>query len=278
MKLSRLFAAIVMATWMAATPVSADSSATVTEAVNDVSHGSKNSGKSPAHVGTAVFDGQYLETGMQSRAEIRLPTASITRLGANTSFNYSVGSNTVDLREGVILFCKPKNSTTTLRVETAAVTAGITGTTGFMSVTGSGKKKTYVFGIIEGHAVASADGKPFLVTTGEIIEFRPGMQPFKFAFDVPRFVKSSPLLHKYKSTLPNQSAIDHAVAEYNDDLSRGFITKPKGSIDYSGDIPVLANVAFDSAQNAKGRPTAQPTAPPPPPPPSGTYSPSSFGP
>jgi hypothetical protein len=224
----------------------ADQEAKVTEAVNQVKHGLQSSNIStPAHEGTLLHDGEFIKTESISRAEMQLPSTSVTRIGANTIFNYTVDSNLIDLREGTILFCKPKSAGRELQIKTAAVTAGITGTTGFMSVQGGGKKKTYIFGIIEGHATANADGKLFLVGAGEIIEFRTGANPFKFSFDLPRFVKSSSLLHKYKSKLTNQSEIDRAVAEYQDDLSRGFIIPPKSGIDYSSDVPIFASPAYD---------------------------------
>ena len=252
--------------------VHADQAAKVTVAVNDVTHGKTSSGgSSAAGVGTLIHDGDYLETHAKSRAELQLPTtgATITRLGASTIFNYSASSNTVDLQQGDILFCKPSNAQK-LNIMTAAVTAGITGTTGFVSVQNTGKKTTYVLGLIEGHAIAHADGHPFPLGPGDVIQFTPGQKPFSYSFDIPRLVKSSPLITKFNSTLPNQSAIDKALAEYADDVSRGFITAPSNSITYSGGIPVLSGPAFSSAQNAQAQGKGG-TAPPPPPPPSNPY-------
>jgi hypothetical protein len=238
-----------------------DASAKVTEAVNIVEHGPQGTTDySPARQGTPVHDGEQLKTGERSRAEMKLPNLTITRLGADTIYNYSAGSNTIDLQEGDILFCKPKDARQ-LNIKTAAVTAGITGTTGFVSVRGSGSKKTYIFGIIEGHAKATADGKNYSVGAGDILEFKPGSKPFTFAFDVPRFVKSSALLNRFKGTLPNQSAIDAELFNYQAMVSRGFIEPPSHAIDYSGDIPILSRPAYDSAQNSQGA-----KAPPPPPP------------
>ena len=151
----------------------------MTEVVNQVDYGAKSSGKSPASVGTEVRDGQFLETESQSRAALLLPTTSITRLGSNTVFNYSSESNTIDLQQGTILFCKPKGASG-LNIMTAGISASISGTTGFVSVKGEGSKTTYIFGIIEGHATAHADEHPFLVGSGEILEFKGGAKPFHF--------------------------------------------------------------------------------------------------
>ncbi|HEV3273032.1 MAG TPA: FecR domain-containing protein [Candidatus Methylacidiphilales bacterium] len=241
----------------------ADDAAKVTEAVNDVEHGSKESATTPVTTGTRVHDGEYIETGVKSRAELLLPTTSITRLGANTVFNYSVDSNTVDLQAGTILFCKPKDARR-LNIKTEAVTAGIVGTTGFVSVhTDKAHQTTYIFGLVEGHATATAGGKNFPVGPGDVLEFRPGMKGVVFAFDVPRFVKSSPLFTRFHGHLPTQSEIDRELARYEDDVDRGFIQPPSQGIDYSGDIPLISTTAYDSALNAQGQPKGN--APPPPP-------------
>jgi hypothetical protein len=230
----------------------ADQPSTVILAVNVVDHGSSVAdATTPASKGTSVHDGEYLKTGGQSRAELLLPSTSVTRLGAYTIFNYSAASNTVDLQAGTILFCKPKRSDQELFIKAAAVTAGITGTTGFVSIQGEGKRKTYILGLIEGHAIAHADDHPFPLGPGDVLEFRPGGKAFTFAFDVPRFVKSTTLIKSFHSTLPNQSAIDAELESYADDVSRGFIVAPSKSIDYSGDIPLLSTPAYDSAQNSQ---------------------------
>jgi hypothetical protein len=231
----------------------ADQPATVIEAVESVDHGKRESVVAiPAPVGTSIPDGEYVKTGKLSRAAMELPSTSITRMGANTVFNYFVESNRVDLQAGTILFCKPKDARQ-LTIKTAAVMAGITGTTGFVKVEGEGSGKTYTFGIVEGHATARADGRDFAVGAGEILEFRPPLRPFVFAFDLPRFVKSSPLLTKFKKALPNQAYIDRAVVDYQDEVSRGFIQAPSHAINYSGEVPALSSAAYDSAMNSQGQ-------------------------
>jgi hypothetical protein len=245
----------------------ADQAAIVTESVNIVDRSAQQSDDySPAPKGTSIHDGEAVKTGAQSRAELKLPSASVTRMGSNTIFNYSVASNTIDLQAGTILFCKPKEGAPRLNIKTAAVTAGIVGTTGFASVRGQGSKRTYIVGIIEGHAIARADDHPFLLGPGDILEFRPGTRPFIFAYDVPRFVKSFSLLKNFHNALPNQSYIDEELVSYADDVSRGFIVPPSDAIDYTSEIPVLSTVAYSSAQNAQGQShdngTPAPSAPP----------------
>jgi FecR protein len=262
MKISRIVFPVMVVGCVIIRPVWGEP-AKVTEAVNKVEHGATPSAGTPATTGTLIHDGEYVRTEVKSRAELQLPTTAITRLGSNTIFNYSVESNTVDLEAGAILFCKPPHARE-LTIKTAAVTAGITGTTGFVSVQGGSKHSTFTLGIVEGHAVAYADNHPFPLGPGDIVQFTPGSKPFSFAYDLPRFVKSSPLVKGFNSTLPNQSQIDQALAEYADDVSRGFIVPPSKGINYSGQIPVLSTVAYGSAQNAN-QPKGQTSAPPPPP-------------
>ena len=122
--------------------------------------------------------------------------------------------------------------------------------------------------------MASADNHPFLLGPGDALQFKAGNKPFMFSFDIPRLVKSTPLLSKskYPGTLANQPYIDKALADYADDVSRGFITAPSSSISYAGGIPVLSGPSISSAQNAQA---PKGNTAPPPPPPSRTYSPGS---
>lgn len=241
--------------------IAADSSATVTEAVNQVAHGSMQSAKTfPAKVGTHLQDGEYLKTGVKSRAELELANQSITRLGANTIFNYSLTTNEIDLQAGTVLFSKPKDSQQ-MTIKTASVTAAIVGTTGFVQVQGH----SFLFGLVEGHATLTIGGVDYPITAGEILKFNPGSPPQTTTFDVPLFLKTSPLITQFHHPLPGQPAIDQEVADYNDLVARGFIQPPKEPFfltDYNWSVPTLPFPNHDSAGNA----LHQFNAPPPPPP------------
>jgi hypothetical protein len=244
-----------------------DSSATVTEAVNQVTHGSLESSKSfPAPTGTHLPLGEYLMTGLKSRAELELANLSITRLGANTIFNYSPSNNEIDLQAGTVLFSKPKDGKQ-MNIKTASVTAAIVGTTGFIQKQG----KAIIFGLVEGHSTVTIGGKNFNITSGEIVKFTPGQPPQFFFFNVPLFLKTSPLITKFKHHLPTQSYIDKEIDEYNDLVDRGFIQPPQNPFfltDAEGTIPAVPISATDSAGKGLEQFNAPPpTLPPPPPPP-----------
>jgi hypothetical protein len=223
--------------------LAADSSATVTEAFEQVEHGSSQTANAePAKQGTRIADGEYLKTGVKSRAELQLPDLTITRMGANTIFNYTVANNEVDLQAGTILFSKPKDGKQ-MNIKTAAVTAAIVGTTGFIHVHGH----DFLFGLIEGKAYLTIGGAKFPVGPGQIFQYATGGTPRTYSYN-----------------------IDKEVAEYDDLVARGFIQKPKAPyfVDSENGVnPNLPIVAYDSAKQALGQFLTPP--PPPPPPPTG---------
>ncbi|MCE0524226.1 MAG: FecR family protein [Methylacidiphilales bacterium] len=236
--------------------------ATVTQAVNDVSHGfSQSTATSPAPTGTQIRDGEYLKTGSASRAELEFSNKTISRLGSNTIFNYSASSNEVDLQAGTILFSKPKNGQQ-LNIKTEAVTAAIVGTTGFLQVLHQNGHTTTLFGLVEGHANVAAGGNDPVIGPGQIFSYTPGSPPQIFNFNVPLFLRTALLYKGFKSTLPNQSYINAEVAFFNNLADRGFIGNPPPNLGFP-----LAG--FDSVGKANSNSilSQQPSPPTPPPPP-----------
>ena len=257
----RLLGLLLTLTIAGLSPVLADTAATVTEAVNDVTHGSAQSAQAePAKAGTQLQDGEYLKTGAKSRAELQLANQSVTRLGANTIFNYTTSSNEVDLQAGTVLFSKPKGGKE-MTIKTESVTAAIVGTSGFVHV----EKKVLVFGLIEGHATLTSGGRQYKIAPGEILQIVGGGKPQLYFYNIPLFLKTSPLVTKFHSNLPNQAYIDAEVAEYNDFASRGFIgpeTVPLFVTEFGGAIPILPTTARDSAGNSLNRFNNPPPPPP----------------
>ncbi len=244
--------------------LAADTAATVTEAVNQVSHGSAQaSAVAPAQAGTRIQDGEYLKTGVKSRAELSLANQSITRLGANTIFNYSVANNEIDLQSGTILFSKPKDGKEMI-IKTAAVTAAIVGTTGFVQAHG----KAVLFGLIEGHVTLNVGGTSYPLGPGELLRIGENGKPELCFFNLPRFLATSPLVTKFHSSLPNQLYIDKEVAKYNDFVARGFVeppTEPFFISDIDGSVPILPIPARDSVGSSLAIFNAAHMPPPPPP-------------
>ena len=221
--------------------IAADSAATVTEAVNQVTHGSSRTADTyPAKTGTHLQDGEYLKTGVKSRAELQLANQSITRKGANTIFNYSVANNEIDLQAGTILFSKPKDSEQ-MTIKTASVTAAVVGSTVLVQVEIAPRFVTInnperrslgvVFAVLEEDKdsptiVTINGGGSYELTAGQFLEVMPGRPPMIASFDIPVLVDTCPLFTRF-DPLPNQPLIAHTLVKYNDDKSRGFIAAVK---------------------------------------------------
>ena len=102
--------------------------ARVTQVVKDVKLLSTQTAPRPAAVSDEVRDGTAVRTGVDSRAELTFTDQTLARLGANTIFSFKEATQKVDLASGAMLLYVPKN-VGGAKIETAAVTAAITGTT-----------------------------------------------------------------------------------------------------------------------------------------------------
>ena len=273
MKLRFLLGLPVVTLVLAGRCLAADKVATVTESVNDVSHGhSQSTASDPAPTGTQLHDGEYIKTGSSSRAELQFSNKTISRLGANTIFNYSASANQVDLQAGTILFSKPKDGQQ-LNIKTEAVTAAIVGTTGFLQVQHHNGHTTTLFGLIEGHANVTAGGNDPEIGPGQIFVFTPGAPPQIFSFNVPLFLKTSLLYKGFHGTLPNQVYINAEIALYNSLVAGGFIQPVNGPYYAFGNLllgPEFPVVTTDSAGSGINNFNTDRTPPPQTPPPTRT--------
>jgi hypothetical protein len=66
---------------------------------------------------------------------------------------------------------------------------------------------------------------PFRLGPGEMLVARPDGPPRMAQFDIPRFVKTSPLVKGFTAPLPNAAEVNRAIAAYETDERRGFIDK-----------------------------------------------------
>lgn len=66
---------------------------------------------------------------------------------------------------------------------------------------------------------------PFQLGPGQILVARMDGPPRVAQFDLPRFIKSSPLVKGFKQPLPNADKLDQAVADYQADERGGFVNQ-----------------------------------------------------
>src|SRR5438132_8202747 len=86
--------------------------ANVTEAVRDVRLLAAQAAPRPAVVNETVREGTAVHTGSDSRAELTYTDLSVTRLGANTVFNFDAATRSYDLKSGATLISAPKQAGT----------------------------------------------------------------------------------------------------------------------------------------------------------------------
>ena len=137
-----LFATFLFSGIITAAPLT---QAEVTRVYRQVSMVDPAAGKRPAVVHDLVKGNLGVETGVDSRAELLFPDNTLTRLAANTFFTFKDGTREMDLSHGAILFQIPKG-VGGAKINTAAITAAITGTTGFVERVGD----TFKLVLLEG--------------------------------------------------------------------------------------------------------------------------------
>src|SRR5689334_7970524 len=130
--------------------------ARLTEVIRDVKLlASKAAAGRAASVNDSVQEGQAVRTGGDSRAELTFTDQTITRLGANTLFSYGQGAKQMDLSSGAALVVVPKEAGT-VRINTAAATASVTG---FTVLVESHPNAINKFMVLEGEACVKKIGK-----------------------------------------------------------------------------------------------------------------------
>ena len=199
----------------------------------------------PVSQGAVVRDENVVRTGTESRAELEFADLTLTRLGANSIFSFDAEARAINCQQGAALFSKPTSSGR-IEVRSGAVTAAITGSTGFVSnqpMTHGGKRRkgaaastdrTTMMGMLEGKLRGTAtwldrNGRQhsfaFKLGPGEMIVAQANRQPVIVQFDIPRFLATSPLIKGFTSDLPNEPQLNRAIASYRADERRGFVQR-----------------------------------------------------
>jgi FecR protein len=222
------------------------SQAVVRQKVNVVTLAPNLAGEAhPAAQGAVIHDENVVRTGTESRAELEFADLTLARLGSNSIFSFDAKARTMNFTQGAVLFSKPTNSGA-IQLRSGAISGAITGSTGFISTVSiegigkaghtrsNGKGTTTLVGMLEGKihggsrwtdSAGREHTTPFRLGPGEMLVARPDGAPRFAQFDIPRFLKTSPLVKGFKAPLPNAVELDRAVADYESDERRGFIDK-----------------------------------------------------
>jgi hypothetical protein len=196
----------------------------------------------PAAAGTIVYDKNVVQTGTASQAEIEFSDNTRARMTSNAIFTFDVNARALNFQQGAGLISKPTNSGK-IDFTSGAVSGAMTGSTVFISTVptergkaGHGRSKakgtTTLIGMLEGKVHGGSrwtdqTGREqttrFSLGPGEMLVARSDRAPVRAQFDIPRFLKSSPLVKM--GPLPNAAALERAVADYRADERSGFIEK-----------------------------------------------------
>jgi FecR protein len=173
--------------------------ARVTQVVKDVKLLANQAAPRPATLSDTVRGNTAVRTGAESRAELTFGDLTIARLGANTIFSFDQGSRTVELSDGAILLRVPKNSGGA-KIQTAAVTAAITGTT----VIAEYHPKSYAkYLVLEGMMriyLKGVLGESVLLGPGQMMILNPNARrlPEPVDFDLKRLMDTSLFIQGFR--------------------------------------------------------------------------------
>ncbi len=169
--------------------------AKITRIVNDVKTAGEGNAPKRASLNETVLPGSAVRTGIDSRTELLFSDQTITRLGANSNFTFNEGTREMSHSKGVIMLQVPKGLGGA-KIQTAAVTAAITGTTILLEV---GPKFTKLI-VVEGTCTLTLKNgkwkrKVKLTAGQEIIVPNDAIElPKTFFINLNMLVKTSALL------------------------------------------------------------------------------------
>ncbi|MBL9116130.1 MAG: FecR domain-containing protein [Verrucomicrobiaceae bacterium] len=175
-----------------------------------------------AVVGEKLTPVTSIATGAASRAELRFPDQSLTRLGANSRFTLKGEARTLDLDHGVMLLQVPKGRGGA-KVRTATVTAAVTGTTVMFEYMPNGYIKLIVIEGIVDLYFNDQPGRFSSFTAGQMLIMKPDATsiPEPVDIDLKTLLKTSKLINGNEEGLPNQNQVQQAVNQQNQRLERG---------------------------------------------------------
>ena len=200
-------------------------SAKITVTVNKVLIAPPQQSPKPAAVGDVLTGKATLETGQSSRAELTFNDQTIARIGANSVFSFFRGTRELELNQGVIFMQVPKNAGGAT-IQTAAVTAAITGTTIAIEYSpASGKSRGAVkILVLEGTLrvfLKAHPGESLLLKAGQMIVLDPRATslPEPQIFDIGRLVNTSKLLGRPFQPLGSMPLITESCLLYTSDAA-----------------------------------------------------------
>jgi mannose-6-phosphate isomerase-like protein (cupin superfamily) len=244
--------------------------ARVTQIVRDVKLLPNAAPARPAVVNDPVRDGTAVRTGVESRTELMFPDATLARLGANTIFSFTEGTRNLELTDGAMLLRVPKNAGGA-KINTAAVTAAITGTTVMLEF----HKNSYVkFIVLEGTGrifLPNRVGESVLVHAGQMLITNPNAKNLSNPVDVDiRQLRKTSRLIKGFGKMGSENLIAQTEAGQDKERAEGELYETNLAIYGAGTSMILNDQVHIQETQIAAQQSPPPVVPP--------VVPSEFGP
>jgi FecR-like protein len=220
-------------------------SAKVTKIINRVSVIDPAKGDHSALIREVIKDDLGLQTGEKSRSELLFQDNTLTRIGAETFFNFKTGTRDLTLEKGAMLLQVPKGLGGA-KIHTAAVTAAITGTTILMEYIPHHHIKVLV---LEGSLRLSRNGTfgdSMVLRPGKMVVMRPDAKkiPDPVDVDLAHIVKTSTLVNFPDSPpLPSTALIQAAIHDQAEHLANGSLVPTNLVMGRGTDVIRASNVS-----------------------------------
>ena len=185
--------------------------ARISQVIKDVKLLPAQAAPRPAALSDEVRDGTAVRTGVDSRAELTFTDQTLARLGANTIFSFREGTRNLELGGGAMLLRVPKDAGGA-QINTAAVTAAITGTTIMLEY----HPNAYIkFIVLEGTGRMfrkDRAGESVLIHAGQMLIVNPNAKNLAdpVNVDLKRLMKTSRLIKGFVR-LPSESLITKEI-------------------------------------------------------------------
>ena len=183
-----------------------------------------------ARIGDVVQGSTAVRTGAKSRAELRFTDETLTRLGANSQFSFRTGTRNLSLDNGVLFLQVPKGAGGA-SIQTAAVTAAVSGTTIMMEYV---KGKVIKIIIIEGTLDMFFPERPkefITLKAGQMIMMHPDAKKFPnpVEVDLAKLLASSDLAggdDKFPiNDTVNIAAMQEALKSQKQEINKGQLVR-----------------------------------------------------
>ncbi len=240
--------------------------ARVTQIVRDVKLLPNAAPARPASVNDQVRDGTAVRTGIESRSELMFTDATLARLGANTIFSFTEGTRNLELTDGAMLLRVPKNAGGA-KINTAAVTAAITGTTIMLEF----HKNSYIkFIVLEGTGrifIPNRVGESVLVHAGQMLITKPNAKnlPSPVDVDIRKLMKTSRLIRGF-GKMGSEDLIAQTEAEQDEEREGGELYETNLAIYGAGTTIILDDLrhvqTIGTTERARQAPTPSEFGPP----------------